>query len=124
MQNYDNFINGKFTPAMRRERITCINPSTGDAICTVPDSTPADVEEAISAASAAQQPWARRPAVERAQALRALHRRPPCPRFLCRRSRRDRLLYVRRGAIRNGADGVPGGRIDTGDPLAPRGRSE
>ena len=72
MRNYDNFINGKFTPSTGRERITCINPSTGDAICTVPDSTPADVEEAISAASAAQKSWARRPAVERAQALRAI----------------------------------------------------
>src|SRR5450759_3325213 len=72
MRNYDNFINGKFTPSTGRERITCINPSTGDAICTVPDSTPADVEEAISAASAAQKSWARLPAVERAQALRAI----------------------------------------------------
>src|ERR1019366_967077 len=72
MRNYDNFINGKFTPSTGRERITCINPSTGDAICTVPDSTPADVEEAISAASAAQKSWARRPAVERARARRPI----------------------------------------------------
>src|SRR5450759_4423525 len=72
MRNYDNFINGKFTPSTGRERITCINPSTGDAICTVPDSTPADVEAAVAAAAAAQKLWARRPAVERARALRAI----------------------------------------------------
>src|ERR1019366_6927971 len=42
------------------------------AICTVPDSTAQDVEAAIAAASAAQKAWARRPAVERALALRAI----------------------------------------------------
>src|SRR5664280_156428 len=72
MRNYDNFINGKFAPSTGRERITCINPSTGAAICTVPDSTAQDVEAAIAAASAAQKAWARRPAVERAQGLRAI----------------------------------------------------
>src|ERR1017187_2450224 len=72
MRNYDNFINGKFAPSTGRERITCINPSTGAAICTVPDSTAQDVEAAIAAASAAQKAWARRPAVERALALRAI----------------------------------------------------
>src|SRR5664280_57349 len=72
MRNYDNFINGKFAPSTGRERITCINPSTGAAICTVPDSTAQDVEAAVAAASAAQKAWARRPAVERAQGLRAI----------------------------------------------------
>src|ERR1017187_2387968 len=71
MRNYDNFIDGKFAPSTGK-RITCINPSTGDAICTVPDSTAQDVEAAIAAASAAQKAWARRPAVERALALRAI----------------------------------------------------
>ena len=47
MQNYDNFINGKFTPSTGADRITCFNPSTGEPICTVPDSTAADVEAAI-----------------------------------------------------------------------------
>src|ERR1035438_4949500 len=71
MRNYDNFIDGKFAPSTGK-RITCINPSTGDAICTVPDSTAQDVEAAVAAAAAAQKPWARRPAVERALALRAI----------------------------------------------------
>jgi len=72
MKNYDNFINGRFVPGSGGDRITVTNPSTGQEICTVPESRPADVEEAISAAERAQNDWARRPAVERAKALRAL----------------------------------------------------
>ncbi len=72
MQNYDNFINGKFTPSTGADRVTCFNPSTGEPICTVPDSTAADVEAAISAAQTAQKGWSKRPAVERARALRAI----------------------------------------------------
>src|SRR5579885_2843639 len=72
MQTYENFINGKFKPSTGTERIRCVNPSTGEPICSVPDSTAADVEEAISAAQAAQKDWAKRPAIQRAQALRAI----------------------------------------------------
>jgi lactaldehyde dehydrogenase / glycolaldehyde dehydrogenase len=72
MQSYDNFINGRFAPSIGRDRITCTNPSTGEPICTVPDSTAADVEAAISAAQSAQKEWAKRPAVQRAKALRAI----------------------------------------------------
>jgi lactaldehyde dehydrogenase / glycolaldehyde dehydrogenase len=72
MQTYDNFIGGKFTASAGPDRITCINPSTGEPICTVPDSTAADVEAAISAAQSAQKEWSKRPAVARAKALRAI----------------------------------------------------
>jgi lactaldehyde dehydrogenase/glycolaldehyde dehydrogenase len=72
MQNYDNFINGKFVPSSGTNRIEVTNPSTGQTICTVPDSSPADVDAAISAAEAAQSGWAKRPAIERAKALRAI----------------------------------------------------
>ena len=72
MQNYDNFINGKFVPSSGTNRIEVTNPSTGQTICTVPDSSPADVDAAISAAEAAQSGWAKRPAIERANALRAI----------------------------------------------------
>jgi len=48
------------------------NPSTGQTICTVPDSSQADVDAAVSAAEAAQCAWAKRPAIERAKALRAI----------------------------------------------------
>jgi lactaldehyde dehydrogenase / glycolaldehyde dehydrogenase len=72
MQNYDNFINGKFVPSSGTNRIEVTNPSTGQTICTVPDSTQADVDAAISAAETAQSGWAKRPAIERAKALRAI----------------------------------------------------
>jgi len=72
MQHYDNFINGRFTPSQGSNRIQVVNPSDGSAICTVPDSTAADVDLALDAAAAAQKAWARRPAIQRAQALRAI----------------------------------------------------
>jgi lactaldehyde dehydrogenase/glycolaldehyde dehydrogenase len=72
MQNYDNFINGRFQASGGKERITVFNPSTGAAICTVPDSTASDVNKAIGAAEASQKEWAKWPAIERAKALRAL----------------------------------------------------
>ena len=72
MHNYDNFIDGRFVPSSATDRITCINPSTGAAICTVPDSSPADVEMALAAAESAQKRWARLPAVDRGTALRAI----------------------------------------------------
>ena len=72
MQNFDNFINGKFVPSSATQRITVVNPSSGIPICTVPDSTAAEVETAIEAAAAAQKSWARTPAAQRGTALRTI----------------------------------------------------
>ena len=72
MNNYQNFINGRFTPSSGVDQIEVFNPSTGQAICTVPDSSQADVDAAVAAAEAAQNEWARRPAVERGKVLRAI----------------------------------------------------
>jgi lactaldehyde dehydrogenase/glycolaldehyde dehydrogenase len=72
MQNYHNFINGKFVASSGTNRIEVTNPSTGQTICSVPDSSQADVDAAVLAAEAAQSGWAKRPAIERAQALRAI----------------------------------------------------
>jgi lactaldehyde dehydrogenase/glycolaldehyde dehydrogenase len=72
MQHYQNFINGEFVHSDGDGRIEVTNPSTGRRICTVPDSTEADVTCAVSAAAAAQREWAKRPAIERAQVLRAI----------------------------------------------------
>ncbi len=72
MRNYDNFINGRFVPSSATARVTVTNPSTGAAICTVPDSTAAEVDAALDAARAAQKSWARLPAVQRGNALRAI----------------------------------------------------
>jgi lactaldehyde dehydrogenase/glycolaldehyde dehydrogenase len=70
--NYDNFINGKFVPSSGTDRIEVNNPSTGQLICTVPDSNAADVAQALTAATTAQGAWARRPAIERAGVLRTI----------------------------------------------------
>jgi lactaldehyde dehydrogenase/glycolaldehyde dehydrogenase len=72
MRDYDNFVNGRFTSSRSQDRITVVNPSDGQAICTVPDSTAEDVEDALAAAAHAQRDWAKRPAIQRAQALRAI----------------------------------------------------
>lgn len=70
--DYLNFINGKFTPSTGTGLVEVRNPSTGASICTVRDSTPEDVDAAVSAAEAAQKDWSRRPAVERGKLLRAI----------------------------------------------------
>src|ERR1017187_1183257 len=72
MLAYQNFVNGKFTPSSGSGRIDVKNPSTGETICSVPDSTDADVDDALLAAEEAQKSWARRPAIERAGVLRAI----------------------------------------------------
>ncbi|MGH9453454.1 MAG: aldehyde dehydrogenase [Terriglobia bacterium] len=72
MKDYENFINGQFTPSGSRQRVEVTNPSTGHLICTVPESTGFDVDAALSAATAAQRDWAKRPAIERAKAVRAI----------------------------------------------------
>ena len=72
MLNCENFINGEFAGSGSRERITVFNPSDGVEICTVPDSTAEDLGRALSAAEIAQQQWAKLPAIQRAQALRAI----------------------------------------------------
>ena len=72
MPDFDNFIDGKFVPSGGAGRIPVTNPATGQTICTVPDSTAQDVDAALSAAEAAQPDWAARPAIQRAQALRAI----------------------------------------------------
>ncbi|MFB4204730.1 Lactaldehyde dehydrogenase [wastewater metagenome] len=67
---YQNYIDGTFAPA--REHIEVRNPATGAVLSRVPESGADDVERAVNAARAAQKPWARLPAVERAVYLRRL----------------------------------------------------
>jgi len=74
MPDYQNFINGKFTPSTGTGRIEVLNPSTGALICTVPESTPEDVEAALCAAARAQPAWEKLPAIERARPLREIAR--------------------------------------------------
>jgi lactaldehyde dehydrogenase / glycolaldehyde dehydrogenase len=72
MRDYENFVDGAFAPSSGTARIAVSNPSTGQVICTVPDSTEADVDAAISAAELAQREWAKQPAIQRATVLRAI----------------------------------------------------
>jgi lactaldehyde dehydrogenase/glycolaldehyde dehydrogenase len=72
MQNFQNFINGTFGPSTGNDRIEDRNPASGKPICTVPDSTAADIDRAVAAAAKAQPEWAKRPAAERARAMRAI----------------------------------------------------
>ena len=72
MQHYENFINCKFVPSNGKDRIEVVNPSTGEVICTVPESTNSDLDAALSAAEKAQVEWAKRPAIERAKAMRTV----------------------------------------------------
>jgi lactaldehyde dehydrogenase/glycolaldehyde dehydrogenase len=72
MKSFDNFIGGRFVPSSSDSRIVVKNPATGAEICTVPDSSDADVHSAIAAAEAAQRSWEKEPAIARAKVLRAI----------------------------------------------------
>lgn len=72
MKHFENFVNGRFVPSTGTQRIEVKNPSTGEAICSVPDSTQEDVDAAIAMAEAAQRSWEKEPAANRAKLLRAL----------------------------------------------------
>lgn len=72
MKKYQNFVNGKFITSSVDNWIEVRNPSTGEQICAVPESTQQDVDQAIAAAEAAQKSWEKEPAANRAKLLRAL----------------------------------------------------
>ena len=72
MKTYQNYINGRFTPSAGDGAIEVLNPSTGEVISRVPESTASDLEMALDAAHAAQPAWAKRPAIERANLLRQI----------------------------------------------------
>jgi len=71
MNHYSNYINGRFVEA-DGDRVTVINPSTGEEISTIPDSSQSVVDEAIDAAEKAQAAWAELPTVVRAKHLHVL----------------------------------------------------
>ncbi len=67
--HYDNWIGGKWVPAVRGQHFDNISPVTGRVICTVARSTAEDVELALDAAHAAREAWGRTAAAERANLL-------------------------------------------------------
>jgi lactaldehyde dehydrogenase / glycolaldehyde dehydrogenase len=72
MKNFDNYINGRFAPSSEATRIVVKNPATGDVICSVPNSTQREVDNAIAAAANAQYAWAKQTAIARAHVLKAI----------------------------------------------------
>ncbi|MDD2988352.1 MAG: aldehyde dehydrogenase [Zoogloea sp.] len=69
---YQNFIDGRFTPADPGTAIDVHNPATHALLARIPTATPGEVEEAIAAARRAQPAWERTPAIQRAAHLRAI----------------------------------------------------
>jgi lactaldehyde dehydrogenase / glycolaldehyde dehydrogenase len=72
MRDFDNFVDGEFVPSFGTERIAVKNPSTGEVICSVPDSTQQDIDAALAAAAKAQHSWGKQPAAARAKLLKSI----------------------------------------------------
>ena len=71
MKTYKNFINGRFT-SDSSSHIDVINPATEAVISRVPASSDQEVDAAVAAAAAAQNPWEKLPPIERAGYLRKI----------------------------------------------------
>ena len=67
--HYDNWIGGKWVPAVRGQHFDNISPINGRVICTIARSTHEDVELALDAAHAAREAWGRTSAAERSTLL-------------------------------------------------------
>lgn len=67
---YSQFIAGEFRQGASSRRVTVLNPSTGQPLGEYAHATPADVQAAIDAASAALRAWRTTPALERSTLLR------------------------------------------------------
>ena len=67
-----NYINNEWVAPASAKTLEVLNPSTGKAITTVPDSDPGDIDRAVAAARSAQPAWERLPAIQRATYLRAV----------------------------------------------------
>ena len=72
MRKYNNYIDGKFTPARNGGVIPVINPATEEIISEVPDSTKEDIAKAIEAAYAARKDWRDTPSIERGEYIKKL----------------------------------------------------
>ena len=62
----NNYIDGAWVKPASTNTIKVLNPSNGETIANVPDSTSQDVDRAVDAARNAQRGWERLPANERA----------------------------------------------------------
>ncbi len=69
MKKLQNFINGKVVDSASGETTTLINPSTGEAFATAPNSNSADIDKAMKAAADAFPVWRDSTPSERQRAL-------------------------------------------------------
>jgi len=69
VKKLQNFVNGKFVDSASGETTTLINPTTGEAFATAPNSNAADIDRAMRAASAAFPIWRDSTPSERQRAL-------------------------------------------------------
>jgi succinate-semialdehyde dehydrogenase/glutarate-semialdehyde dehydrogenase len=69
----ENHIDGQWRPALSGARLDVIDPATGAAFASVPDSAPGDARAAADSAAAAFGPWRDRSARERAQLIKRWH---------------------------------------------------
>src|SRR5664279_912164 len=67
--HYDNFIGGKWVPAVKGQTFENISPIDGHVVCTIARSTAADVELALDAAHAARASWGMTSVGERSMIL-------------------------------------------------------
>ena len=67
--HYDNWIGGKWVPAVRGQHFDNVSPINGRVICTIARSTAEDVELALDAAHAAREAWGRTSPAERSNML-------------------------------------------------------
>ncbi|MCE8024402.1 NAD-dependent succinate-semialdehyde dehydrogenase [Billgrantia aerodenitrificans] len=69
----DNFIDGRWQPAVTGEHYAVDDPATGETLISVADSTAADAQAATAAAYRAFDSWRQQPAAARARLLRRWH---------------------------------------------------
>jgi len=69
MKKLQNFVNGKLVDSTSGAVTTLINPATGQAFATAPNSNAADVDKAMSAAANAFTQWRDSTPSERQRAL-------------------------------------------------------
>lgn len=62
-----NYIGGEWVTADTETYIPVLNPATCETIAQCPDSSPADIDRAVQAASAAYEEWRSTPVLSRAQ---------------------------------------------------------
>jgi alpha-ketoglutaric semialdehyde dehydrogenase len=117
LQTVPNLIDGNERQAESGEWLEKLRPADGSVLCRVARSRAADVDAAVAAAGAAQEPWAERTAVERGDLVREI--------ALALRERREELsaaVAEETGKSEQLALGETDGAIEMGLFVAGEGR--